>query len=589
MRSKKPSKQPAKTPQNIGASSHKVVETIKACCLLLRSVSENGLWTVKCPFCGRSYPPAFYQEPDETSAYGKFTCSFCPEKTTFDFFRVINVDPLDAIIKPKVEILEGAEEELLNQVEKILSKNNVYLFNGKYFLINKGKERVILTELNQQDFISLVDHLIAFIKFDKRLLRLKLANAPERTLARLFSSRLHKYIREIKKVVYQPFVDKTGEIVNSYGYIEGSKTFCAFNPKDFEIPEIGADELSEAIAKLEGLLEEVPFKSDEDKALAITLILTALQRPVLESAPLFLVTADDSGAGKSYFCESIALFTSKEEVKALVYPKNDEEMAKFLVSTLIKRPRTVFFDNITSNIDPSPALCTALTQRHLSQRKLGSNTENIEVDTQSLFLVNGNNVEPRKDMIRRTAIIVLNSGVYMPNSQPVIRVNLREEMRKNRCQWVSLGLAIVRAWIISKQRVDTWPRIPGYDEWQDTCVAPLWLYRQVNPLARTLKLLQKGERDSPDLQILNFIERTFGEQAFSTADLCQAVKNAKLNDLSLFGKFIEEDKYGHKRINHKKCGWHLSRLTKQRPIAGKSLISAPKISPKSPPRYRLIH
>lgn len=95
--------------------------------------------------------------------------------------------------------------------------------------------------------------------------------------------------------------------------------------------------------------------------------------------------------------------------------------------------------------------------------------------TRVLFLSSGNNVDPVRDMTRRTVTITLDPACEIPAARDFVKQPV-SEVRTNRGRYVSLALTIVRAWICADKPRTECKTIATYADWSEYCrQSLLWL------------------------------------------------------------------------------------------------------------------
>ena len=195
------------------------------------------------------------------------------------------------------------------------------------------------------------------------------------------------------------------------------------------------------------LLSEFSFKTEHDKAAALSGILTAAIRSTLRLAPMMHVSAHQIGSGKSFLCELLTLFATPEKSTPHSFPSDDDEMKKMLLAELLTAPAVIEFDNLTTDLIPHKSLCTVLTSENISGRILGQSKTAI-VGTRALFLSSGNNVDPVRDMTRRTVTINLDPECETPATRE-FKKNPVNDVAEKRGEFISAALTIIRAWIVA--------------------------------------------------------------------------------------------------------------------------------------------
>ena len=127
------------------------------------------------------------------------------------------------------------------------------------------------------------------------------------------------------------------------------------------------------------LLGEFPFVEKIDRSVALSLLLTALDRHAMATAPLHAFTAPVAGTGKSLLTDIASLLANGELAPVISQGSNKDETEKRLGAELLAGNAIVSFDNCASEVD-SELLCQALTQRELRVRELGLQPQRAGAD-----------------------------------------------------------------------------------------------------------------------------------------------------------------------------------------------------------------
>src|SRR5690606_20709273 len=91
----------------------------------------------------------------------------------------------------------------------------------------------------------------------------------------------------------------------------------------------------EALRELRELVREFPFATELDESAALSAILTAVARPMLSTAPAYLIAAHDLGTGKSFLAGLVAFFAGEDETMRR-WAQRAEEQDKSLLAALME-------------------------------------------------------------------------------------------------------------------------------------------------------------------------------------------------------------------------------------------------------------
>lgn len=277
-------------------------------------------------------------------------------------------------------------------------------------------------------------------------------------------------------VISAPTLRPDGTVLQKPGYDEATCTY--YDPCGIQFPEIPDEPTHEqataALVLLKDVFKSFPFEQELDRAVALSLALTALVRRALPSAPLGAVSAPVMASGKTLLADCIAILATGVSAPAMTYPEREEEAEKTALSVLMEGDPVVMIDNVERPLQGA-WLCSILTQEVYQQRVLGR-SEMMRVPTTTLWLATGNQLVVAGDLRTRTLLCRIDPKSEHPE-QRAFGGDLREWVTTNRPQLVAAGLTLIRAFIASKVPVKDickpWGR---FERWSEMVRAPLiWL------------------------------------------------------------------------------------------------------------------
>lgn len=247
-------------------------------------------------------------------------------------------------------------------------------------------------------------------------------------------------------VVYTPLLTKGGYVVTDPGYHEGSGHLLQFRPEDFEIRQNPTrDDAIEALGILKDLLGEFCFKSEVDRSVGLSLLLTSVSRKLYPLAPLHAVTAHQPGTGKGTLVNIASIFaTGSTEVGASSFTDDEAEMSKKVLSHLLSGSSMINIDNVDRRLGGG-TLERLITTEFFKERILGV-SKNAVCSTQVLITANGNNLAFTTDMARRTVLAELDAGVELPEARK-FRRDIEAYALENRGKFVSAAITILMAFL----------------------------------------------------------------------------------------------------------------------------------------------
>jgi len=323
-------------------------------------------------------------------------------------------------------------------------------------------------------------------------------------------------VPELAGLLHQPTIDAEGNIIASAGNHAGME--ACFDPAAF--PEY-AGTAAEALAELRGLIREFPFASALDESAALSAILTAAARPMLSTAPAYLIAAHDLGTGKSFLAGLVALFAGEDETMRR-WAQRAEEQDKTLLAALIEAKPSCVFDNLMHHWQ-SPTLAAILTAPIYSDRILGQSAS-ASVSTRCLFIATGNNIKPVKDLSRRVVTIELDAKCENPllrefSGDPIA------EVRANRGRWIMCALKVLQAYLQGVGVSGLQP-VASFSEWSRFVRGALVAAGLPDP-GRALVRNVEGDDDRDHLgHVLQVWWGCFEDEPLTLRDVLQATGTA---------------------------------------------------------------
>ena len=177
-------------------------------------------------------------------------------------------------------------------------------------------------------------------------------------------------------------------------------------PVEFDIPElVSHDDAREAAKQLMLPCAEYNLgEPNEAWALILALYFTALRRPYLSTAPMFVVRSSMAGTGKGLLLKSAAHLAFNTVPTLLTWGGNAEEFEKRLASVMLHMPAILNIDNANGMMVAGDLLESLITEGGAEIRPLGR-SETIRIRNRSLICLTGNNPIITGDMARRTIVL----------------------------------------------------------------------------------------------------------------------------------------------------------------------------------------
>ena len=235
---------------------------------------------------------------------------------------------------------------------------------------------------------------------------LELCHVPEWAVKAVDSRGMWQDIRQLEVVTETPLFRADGTILQSPGYDMSSGIL--YEPAT-EFPAVedrpSLDDARRSVKELREVWVDVPFGSDTDFAVVIALTLTPLARHSFRGpAPLFAIESNTQGAGKTLTADASGIIATGRPLARASAPPDNEEARKLITSVVMAGERMILLDNI-GEMFGWPALDAALTGTTWSDRILGANRMLIDAPLATVWVVTGNNIMFRADVVRQNAIV----------------------------------------------------------------------------------------------------------------------------------------------------------------------------------------
>jgi putative DNA primase/helicase len=330
----------------------------------------------------------------------------------------------------------------------------------------------------------------------------------------------------LRGIVRVPRIDDNGDIHSLQGYDPNTGLFHDRVPALTITP---APTLDDARKMAETLwLPFSKYQFDDPgagKALVLAAIFTALERPFLPVAPMFVVRSSMPATGKGKLARALAHLAFDTAPVVLTWGGNSEEFEKRLTAILLQAPAALMIDNANGMQIQGDLLESVITEGRAGIRPLGC-TEFVKVKNRSLMTLTGNNPIITGDMARRAIPLDIVPRSADPerdryNFDPV------KVTRRDRIALLHAAFTIMRAFRLQGMPPQALPAVGSFDEWA-TRVRDLvyWLTSyDVSVVFRQNKA--EDPRRQTDAALLAALHQHFGAASFKAADVIAVHKKVE--------------------------------------------------------------
>jgi putative DNA primase/helicase len=323
----------------------------------------------------------------------------------------------------------------------------------------------------------------------------------------------------LRAIVRHPVLLPDGRRITGPGY-DAATGLLVDAPGDWPpLPDRPTrDDAVEARTRLEHLLRFYPWVSAADRAVALSLILTALARAILPTAPGHGTDAPAPGTGKSLLIDAAAILSTGTTAAVMDYGRDPTEATKRLDGMLLAGDAVISIDNIEAAIEGA-ALCQTLTQGSRRIRPLGASVM-VTVPCTALLTLNGNNLTLRGDIVRRVLVCRLDAKCERPELRQ-IEQDLLSDVRQQRGELVRDAQTIMAAYVAAGRPRQKLPALGGFREWSGMVRDALVWSGAEDPVSS----MERTRADDPMAQevraVLAAWREAFGAEAVTAADAIQ--------------------------------------------------------------------
>ena len=320
-----------------------------------------------------------------------------------------------------------------------------------------------------------------------------------------------------------------GSIIGKPGYDGATGLYLVWGE---DLPKIAdrptrTDALA-ALQTLEAPFAEFPFVADRDRAVHVSCILTALQRPLLKACPIFGYSAPAQRSGKSLLAESVAIIATGKPAAATAISGDREETRKMITSALREAHSIINLDNVEQPL-ASPDLAKAITQSEYADRALGTNRM-LHLPTTVLWTATGNNLVFRGDLSSRALLCRIDAKVESPEARSFQIPQLQTFIERNRSNLVAAALTILKAYYTAgrpRQQVKPWG---GFEDWSASIREPLIWLGMADPCETRSAVLAEDPEREDSLAALRALHAEFEGSEFTAKRVRRHCKFGQIED-----------------------------------------------------------
>jgi putative DNA primase/helicase len=323
--------------------------------------------------------------------------------------------------------------------------------------------------------------------------------------------------RPLRSIVRVPRIEDSGKINFNSGYDAQTGLFHDRSPSFDVAPNPSLDDARRAAEELQYPFSYYQFDDPAaGQALLLAAIFTAIERPFLPVAPMFVVRCSMPGTGKGLIIRALVRLAFDTAPVFITWGGNAEEFEKRLAALLLQTPGVLSIDNANGMQIKGDLLESIITEGCADIRPLG-HSKMVKVRNRSLVTLAGNNPIITGDMARRALPIDI-----LPRSPDPERdrypFNPAEIIQRGRTDFLKAAFIIMRAFRVAGMPSQGLPAVGSFDDWS----------RKVRDLVHWLtgydvsETFRRNKAEDPrrqgDASLLAGLHQHFGTSTFTSAD-----------------------------------------------------------------------
>jgi phage/plasmid primase-like uncharacterized protein len=442
--------------------------------------------------------------------------------------------------KPIIILKQGEQYHTVKQCEQILIDDGCIYQRGNLLFrisseVNKPKDDIInersyyLQEVTSTWLKMKLNEKVDFIYIDKQG-NTVFKDCPKDIAESILADSGAWSFPYINGVCEIPTLRKDGSVIQTAGYDNKSGIYIVIDD-NWNIPEHPTKEDAlKAYDKLETLVKDFSFTDEESKTAVISSILTGVVRKNLPSAPLFCFDAPKRGSGKTLLADTIGNIITGQAITTINQGRDEIEFSKRIDSIIFRGDSVINIDNVEHAVS-GDALNSVLTSEFYNPRILGK-SEIPKCATNILWLMTGNNVTFKGDMVRRVIISRIDPQCENPEERE-FDIDLREYALNNRRELVTAALTIIRAYFTAGCPQQDIPNYGSFETWCKFARNPLVWLGKADPCKSRAKVKDSDPITGNLKELLEAFHNVYGTKEVTARQITEDAVN------KFTGKFFE--------------------------------------------------
>jgi putative DNA primase/helicase len=263
--------------------------------------------------------------------------------------------------------------------------------------------------------------------------------------------------------------------------------------------------------------------ADKGRAVLLAAVFTAIERPFLPVAPMFVVRSSMPGTGKGLIVRSLVRLAFDTVPVVVTWGSDNEEFEKRLGAVLLQAPGALNIDNANGIHIKGDLLEAILTEGSADIRPLGR-SETIRVRSRSFMALTGNNPTITGDMARRALPIDI-----LPRSVDPERdrygFNPVEVMQRNRTKLLQAAFIAMRAFRLAGMPSSKLPAVGSFDGWSRHVRDLVYWLTGYDVSEAFHQNKEEDPRRQDDAALMAALYDKYGSKKFKSSDIFEVYSN----------------------------------------------------------------
>lgn len=328
--------------------------------------------------------------------------------------------------------------------------------------------------------------------------------------------------RPLTGVVEHPFIDHNWDLVQKPGYNNKTGLFTVLHHK-LKLKRMDPKEAYGYLTDV--VFDEFPFAGPLDKAVAVSALMTAVQRPTIagdSGMPGFGIVSPTQSSGKTTLAQLLSYSIYNRPVAAQSWTDDEEELGKHLLGIFQEGHSCVLFDNISQGAAiQSGRLANAMSNDMFGGRQLGENKV-IQVPSSVVWIFTGNGISFVGDFATRIYPININPKMESPDTRSFKRPDIGGWAMDNRKKILSAVLSIIMA----GKGMGEIGGSTRFKEWDEFVRRPIFKVSGID-VNEAIKRNQKDDLTKiVKINLLHQLHESFKADMFTTKDIVKSAYGA---------------------------------------------------------------